>query len=231
MSLCQFLWPRRRASTELNPDRHFGGYSADINAMANDPPSSDDQKLLAQSWKLFDNEAGRRNSIDTRAAAIMSALGLAATLVTGVGFTVLKDTSVPPAARWIILLFYILSLGYLVRTMLLLFQVHGDVPRYTPDPSDLLTATADLRPTPQALQTTPEGNIGILSAYDRRLACKIMAYTVENYKINNVQQETLFVAQKALRNAILAVVLGGTVAGIMIFWHTLAPVLPPCIIE
>jgi hypothetical protein len=185
---------------------------------------------LAQSMKLFDNESARRNSIDSRAGAIMSAIGLAATLVTGVGFTVLKDVSIPPLARVIFLLGFVPSLVYLLRTMLLLFQIQGDVTRNTPDPSDLPTAPADLRP----IAEVPAGaadNATALSVYDRRLACKIMTYTVENYKVNNVESDALFVAQRAFRNAIISIVLSGTVAGIVTFLNTLTPAVAPCIIE
>src|SRR5262245_33187528 len=88
----------------------------------------------------------------------MPAISLAATLVSGVGFTVLKDATLPIDARLIILVSYFITLVYLVRTMLLLFVIHGDVCRYTPDPSDL--------PTP--------AYPGATSPYDRGLACKIL---------------------------------------------------------
>lgn len=213
-----FIWPWQRNSATLNPDNVFAGYGNSIELMEAAPLTDDDEKLLAQSWKLFDNETARRTSIDTRAAAIMSAIGLAATLVTGVGFTVLKDVSIPPMARVFILAGYVLSLGYLVRTMFLLFQVHGDVPRYTPDPSDLV-----IRALPPDVPIPPA-----ISSYDRGLACKLMRYTVSNYKINNMQADALFVAQRAFRNAILAIVLGGSVAVFLIFLDTLAPPVPPC---
>jgi hypothetical protein len=200
----------------------FTRYTSAVRALEETPLTADDEKLLAQSWKLFDNETARRNSIDSRASAIMSAIGLAATLVTGVGFTVLKDASIPLMARVMILLGYVLSLVYLVRTMLLLFQVHGDVPRSTPDPSDMVTG-----PLPPPAADAP--NAPILSPYDRRLACKIMTYTVDNYRINNMQADALFVAQRAFRNGILAIVLAGSVAVFLIFLNTLAPAAPPCL--
>jgi hypothetical protein len=230
MSLWYLIWPWRTNPATLNPDGIFARYVGAIDRMSNTPPSADDQKLLAQSMKLFDNESARRNSIDSRAGAIMSAIGLAATLVTGVGFTVLKDVSIPPVARVIFLLGFMPSLVYLVRTMLLLFQIQGDVRRSTPDPSDLPTAPGDLRLIAEA----PAGavaNATVLSVYDRRLACKIMSYTVENYKVNNMVSDALFVAQRAFRNAIIFIVFFGTVAGIVTFLNTLTPAVAPCIIE
>jgi hypothetical protein len=232
MSICYLLWPWRKSWDELNPAEIFRNYVDAVGVMVNTQPSADDEKLLAQSWRLFDNENARRNSIDTRAAAIMSAIGLAATLVTGVGFTVFKDAAIPFAARVIILVGYLVSLAYLVRTMVLLFRVHGDVSRYTPDPSDLPTAATDLQPVVGDPVQAPGGPVvRPLSAYDRRLACRIMNYTINNYKINNTQLDALVVAQRAFRNAILTIVLSGTVAGFIIFLNTMAPPVPPCIIE
>lgn len=218
------LWPWRQKPGTLNPADVFAVYQKALTAMENSPASADDAKLLAQSWKLFDNEAARRNSIDTRAAATMPAITLAATLVTGVGFTILKDVSLPPSSRWIILVSFLISLIYLVRTMLLLFLIHGAISRYTPDPSDLVTYPNDLRPAAGA-------GAAAVSLYDRRLACKIMNYTVNNYKINNIWSDALFVAQRAFRNAIIAVVLGGIAAAGVIFLNTLAPAVPPCLFE
>src|ERR1700682_3092673 len=215
------IWPWRRSPAMLNPDAVFAAYLGAIGATENGPPSADDEKLLANSWKIFDNEVARRNSIDTRAAALMPAIPLSATLVTGVGFTVLKDASLPASARWIILLSFLLSLVYLIRTMLLLFLIHGEISRHTPDPADLVT-------TPTVLPAV--AGAGAVSIYDRRLACKIMSYTVNNYRVNNVWSDALYVAQRAFRNAIIAVVLGGTSAGIVIFSNTLTPIAPPCIV-
>jgi hypothetical protein len=206
VSVLDFLWPRRSDVSDLNPAYYFASYENAVYDMERAAPSADDPKLLAQSWKIFDNEAGRRNSIDTRAGALMPAISLAATLVTGVGFTVLKDATLPIAAQWVILATYLLALVYLVRTMQLLFVIHGRIFRHTPDPSDLPTLAA---------------GAAAVSPYDRVLACKIMRYTIENYQINNVQSDALFVAQRTFRNAIIAVAIGGTIAGIMIFLHTI----------
>jgi hypothetical protein len=95
----------------------------------------------------------------------------------------------------------------------------------------LPTAPADLRPIADAPAGSADGNAAALSVYDRRLACKIMTYTVDNYKVNNRELDALFVAQRAFRNAILCIVLSGTVAGIVIFSNTLTPAVVPCIIE
>jgi hypothetical protein len=213
MTMCRFLWPRRGNVDDVNPPYAFAGYENSVYDIEHAGPSAeDDSTLLAQSWKIFDNESTRRNSIDSRAGALMPAIGLVASLVTGIGFTAFKDAAIPLNPRWVILVTYVLALIYLVRTMLLLFVVHGRIFRYTPDPSDL-------SPTPPAA--------GTVSRYDRDLACKIMRYTIDNYQINNVQADALFVAQQTFRNAILAIAIGGTIAGVLMFWHMMTPPSEP----
>jgi hypothetical protein len=214
MSILSQFWPVRDDPARINPADIFQIYEDAILGMEQGSPSADDSKLLAQSWKIFDNEGARRTTIDSRAAAMMPAISLAATLVTGVGFTVLKDESIPVLARCIILASFLLALLYLVRTMVLLFKIHGKVFRSTLDPSDLPPPVSRARTSP----------------YDRKIACKILRYTVANYKVNNIQTDTLFVAQHAFRNAIIVIVLGGAVAGIVIFHNLMAapanPLLP-----
>ena len=205
--MCDFLWPRQTNEGSINPEAPFAKYEKAIQDIGKADATADDPKLLAQSWKIFDNEAARRNSIDTRAAGMMPAISLAATLVTGVGFTIFKDATLAASAMVIIMATYLVALVYLVRTMVLVFKVHGQVSRNTPDPSDLPV------PEPGA------GNPPPPSKYDRMLACKIMTYTVLNYKVNNVQADLLFVAQRTFRNAIFAITIGGTLAAIVLFAH------------
>jgi hypothetical protein len=107
----------------------------------------------------------------------------------------------------------VLALVYLVRTAVLLFSIHGKVFRSTLDPSDL---------TPPSFHSRTA-----TSPYERKLACKILRYTVANYRVNNIQSDTLFVAQHAFRNAIIVVVVGGALAGILIFLATLVPSANP----
>jgi hypothetical protein len=213
MSMCDFIWPRQTDALKINPVKPFAAYEDAIKQISGAAPSTDDPKLLTQSWKIFDNELARRNSIDTRAAAMMPAISLAVTLVTGVGFSVFKDATLTVVASLIIMTTFLVALIYLVRTMVLLFTIHGKVIRNTPDPSDL----------PVPALTDPAKPSG----YDRLLACKIMTYTVLNYKVNNIQADLLFVAQRTFRNAILTIALGGALAGIAIFLNQMTAKAAP----
>lgn len=202
MSVCDQIWPCRGSPNQINPDGVFQSYRDAIAALEREPILDDDPDLLAKSWKLFDNDKDRRSSIDSRAAALMPAIGLAATLVTGIGFTLMSQIGqFPTVAGWVIAITYVTALIFMTRTALLLFVVHGPIVRQTPDPSDL----------------QPPGARKKMRDWDRYLACKILNYTIENYKTTNLQMDALRVAQAAFRNGILIIVIGGTIAGIIIF--------------
>jgi hypothetical protein len=187
------------AEETLNPPAIFQTYEAAANTIEATAASADDPKLLDLSLKLFDNDAGRRASIDARAGAMMSAITLAATLVTGVGFTTFKDTSsLSSAAFWAMFLTFVLALGFLTVTTVLLFQIQGAVARSTPDPRDVVT------PPP----VTP-------SDYPRQVAVIVLRYTIANYKVNNRVVNRLWIAQKCFRNALLVLVVGGIVTTVL----------------
>jgi hypothetical protein len=205
MSILGFLWPMRAEEGVINPEELFHNYEASLTEIEKGKPTTDDVKLLAQSWKMFDNETGRRTTIDSRASAIMPALGLVVTVVTGVGFTILKDNTISLDARIVILAAFVIALVYLVRTMLLVFLVHGKVYRGTLDPSEIVPP-----------QQVPAGEA---SPYDRAIAIKLLGYTIGNYKANNTQSDNLFVAQQVFRNAIITLALGGVITVILIFAH------------
>jgi hypothetical protein len=132
----------------------------------------------------------RHSSIDSRASGLMAAIGLAATLVTGIGITTLNDaTSLPSAAYIIASCVYVVVLLYVSATAVIAFQVQGYLPRSTPDPTDLQLSND--------------------KAFSHNVACKILAYTIDNYKVNNRAAVLLYSGLKCFRNAVLDLVLGG----------------------
>jgi len=165
-------------------------------------PSEDDPMLLELSLKLFDNAASRGASIESRAGVMMSAISLAAALITGVGFTTLKDTSALTSSAFLaIFVTLVVALTYLTRTAVLLFKIQGPVRRTTPDPRDLV---------PPASAKT--------SAYPRAVAVSVLRYTTYNYKANFTVVTQLWSAQKCFRNALFTVVIGGLVATGLQWW-------------
>jgi hypothetical protein len=231
-ALVDFVWPRLRKETELNPASVFAAYDEAVSTIEHRTPSKDDAQLLDLSAKLFDTDAARRTSIDNRASALMPAITIAVTLVTGVGFSVLKDVEkVSPVAGWSIFITYLLMLTYLTRTVFLTFRILGKVVRSTPDPTDVVPPTpiADAQPAkadpPAEVEAhTPaevEGNP--LSAFTRQYAVKLLRYTIGNYKANNVQMDALSVGQQSFRNALIVLVVGGSITAAI---YMLTP-LPP----
>ena len=191
---------------QINPPAIFEKYDNAVDAIGETPAAADDPKLLDLSLKLFDNDANHRASIDARAAAMMSAITLAATLVTGVGFTMFRDTSgLPVVTFWAMFLSFVFTLIYLTATIILLFQIHGRIIRFTPDPTDLAT------PLPAPNQ---------LSSYPRQIAVRVLRYTVGNYSINNRVLVRLWVAQKCFRNALVVLVLGGLLTTMILMSST-----------
>ena len=213
MSLRTFILteviPLPTSQQQLNPPWAFDNYRNAINTIQQTAASADDPKLLDLSLKLFDNDAGRRTSIESRAGSMTSAITLAATLVTGVGFTTLRDTiGLSNAAFWAMFLTFVFALLYLTITTVLLFQIQGgDDFRSTPDPTDLLKS-------PPAETTTDRADVVRITWPDgvpQAVAVKLLRYTIANYEVNNRVMNRLEIAQKCFRNALLVLVTGGIV--------------------
>ena len=202
MSVFAALVPWPTPDQLLNPPGLFKGYTDAIDVIEAGAATSDDPALLDLSFKLFDNDANQRLSIDSRAGAMMSAITLAAALVTGVGFTAFNDTSkLPNGALWVMFGSFLLALLYLTATTILFFQIQGRISRATLDPTDLV-------PPPHA---NP-------SRYPRWIAIKVLRYTVFNYSANNSVINKLWVAQKCFRNALLTLVGGGILTSVILLY-------------
>ena len=203
------------SEAELNPADVFAAYTSAIDLIEGKPPTEDDPKLLDMSLKLFDNDGARRATIDTRAGTMMSAITLAATLVTGFGFTAFKDTSTLSGdAFWAMFVTLVVPLLYLTATVWLLFRIQGPVLRETPDPKDLLTQAEQAELAGQAAQAAHAAHAGQAdppSPYQRRLAVRMLRYTINNYRINNRVLSKLWMAQTCFRNALVVLVFGGIV--------------------
>jgi hypothetical protein len=171
----------------------FDAFEAAVTAIETAAATADDPKLLDLSLRLFDNEVAGRAGTYARAATMMSTITLAATLVTGGGFSALRDTGgLSRSTVWAMFLTIVVVLLYLTATILLLFRVQNGVSWGTPDPSDL--------PNPPAAG---------LSADQSRIAAKLLRCTVFNYRVNNRATNDLRVAQKYFRNGLLVLVAGG----------------------
>jgi hypothetical protein len=194
-SLIEEIVPRYPKDADSNPKNVFEKYEKAVQAIEGSAPTADDPKLLDLSIKLFDMDAERYAWINSRATTMLGAISLAAALVTGVGFTTLKDTaslSFPVVIT--IVSTYALALVYLCTTSIICFRIQGPVVRMTPDPSDLVPPAS----------TTP-------SSYYRHLALVMLRYTIGNWRIGNRVVGMLWVAQKCFRNALVVLVIGGLI--------------------
>lgn len=216
------IWPRATAEVELNPTDIFSQYDDTISQLTASTRPTDDEALLNFTTKLFDNDAARRTSIDTRAGALMPAITIAVTLVSGVGFSALKDVpKFSSAAAWCIFITYIIALAYLSRTVIRTFQILGLVERNTPGPLDVVPSSE-----PNLDTTRLDVGYRVLeaSAYKREYAIKLLSYTVRNYRANNRQMDSLAIAQRCFRNALIVIVIGGCIAA-SIYMFASGPVL------
>jgi hypothetical protein len=185
--------PNYGKEADHNPVTVFEKYEQAVQAIEGSAPTADDPKLLDLSSKLFEIDAERYAWINSRATTLLGAISLAAALVTGVGFTTLKDiASVPLPVSIAIVSTYVLALVYLCVTTIICFRIQGPVIRVTPDPSDVVPAAS----------MTP-------SRYHRDVAVVMLRYTIENYRISNRVAGMLWVAQKCFRNAVVVLVIGG----------------------
>jgi hypothetical protein len=188
--------PLTPSESELNPASIFAQYTVAIDALKAGVPGNDDKTLLSSSERLYDGEVARHSSIDGRASGLMSAIGIAATLVTGLGLTTLSDVAnLSPPGYVVVLVVYIAVLVYLAATAVIAFRVQGYMPRSMPDPTDL----------------TPDAGIN----QTRSIACRLMDYTVRNYRENNRAAYLLYSGQKCFRNAVLVLVLGGLLSALI----------------
>lgn len=189
------IYPRAQPEHAVNPAAIFSLYQQSLDQIVADQASTDDPRLLELAWKLFDQESARRTSIDARAGGVLPATSIVASLIVGVGFGALKE--IAEVNRVIIYATFIASLVFLGRSILYALSVQGSVVRYTLGPDDIAPAP----PVP------PVGP----SRYERHIARKLIQYTINNYKINNMQMQYLRVAQQSLRNAIVTIIAGGLI--------------------
>lgn len=193
------VFPRQTREETLNPPNLFKEYDTAINSLSVNSNDHIAEDLLSHGLRIYEEAAARGDSINSRAAALMTAIGLAVALVTGVGFTTLKSTSeMPPEASWAIYSTLIVSLYYLLSTVVLVFKVHGRVYRSVLDPVDLSNAAS----------SSEEAS----ATYRRKLAIKTLEYCVKNFQVNNRIVSSLWAAQKNLRNAVFVIAFGGLVA-------------------
>ena len=192
------VWPSTLDFEELNPSAVFAEYEK-VCAALSKASSPDSSMLLATARQMFDDDATRRQSIDSRAGLLLGAVGVAAALVTGVGLSSLASFSASlKPTEWLALAVYVVVVIFLGRTAVIVLGLHGTLIRHMLGPEDLMAEN---------------GQSGLDD--ERRIALELLADTIENYKANNVAMDRLSVAQQSFRNAVISLVGGGAVIPII----------------
>jgi hypothetical protein len=198
-SLLEQLWPMEEPIAQLNPPDIFARYQSVVSQVSSDTSPDVAPVLLDACQGLYEAEEKRRAALDAKATVYISTSGVASAFALGLFPAFLQtDISSSPLSIFALVL-YGVSIVYFTRSVIRALRVHGKVVRYCVGPDDLLPQ----RYAPSAF-------------YQRHLATRFLAYTIENYKINNKQTDSLSVGQRSLRNAVLVFLV---VASIILVGH------------
>lgn len=194
------VWPRLQTDMIINPGSVFARYTQALDTVDPNQPSRIDKQLLDFAQNLFDDASARRTEINAGADAVLSANGIVVSLIVGIGIGSLKDLMQTERLDVIaIYLFFAVSLVFLGRAIVSAFRV-GNTFRNTLGPDDIAPL--------------PPNEPDAVSAYNRAVARKLIGYTIENYKINNIERRRLAIAKVSLRNGIVVIIVGGIAVAI-----------------
>lgn len=182
--ICELIWPPRTPESVLNPDAIFGKYYAALVVIDQyiQRPSPFAHQLLQGAIHVFEHEEKRRDTIEKKAGQYLG-LGLVSMLIAVHQFLQTSSES----GEWGKMFIGILIVTYLTRAVINAYDVFKDIQRYCIGPDDLIVASGRLNS----------------QIYEVGLARHYLAHTIENYKINNRQFESLVIAQLCSRNAII----------------------------
>ncbi|UOZ07586.1 hypothetical protein [Amycolatopsis sp. WQ 127309] len=181
-----------RSDARINPPDVFRRYETRIAELREDTRVPDGE-LLDQVRKMWADQEARLSSIDSRAGQLMAAAGIAASLTTtAVGQ---KGILAFGTGKPLLVVTYLLALGYFAYCIIVALRVHGRRRRYKIGPDELLP--------PPVTEASPA------VSYTRHLALELLDSLVKNYRSDNRQVEALHMAQWAFRNAVILLVLGG----------------------
>jgi hypothetical protein len=148
--------------------------------------------LLSFSQKIYDAEATRRESINTRCGVVLSTAGILGTLVVAASQLGLiqQGGSLKPFA-WIIYLFFVISLVYVLRSIMIALRVQGGIQADIVDAHDLQAG----KPA------------SFLDQYNCNMAKTNLLYGTFNWCLNNKFKDQLHAAQLYLRNGLIAIII------------------------
>jgi hypothetical protein len=169
------------------------------NLAENAPPGGDQGKnfnptLLSFNQKIYDAEATRRESINTRCGVVLSTAGILGTLVVAAGqLGLIKQGSSHKPLAWIIWALFVISLVYVLRSIIIALRVQGGIQAELVDPHDL---HSDM---PSQL----------FDQYNCDMAKTNLLYGTFNWCLNNKFKDQLHAAQLYLRHGLIAIIIAG----------------------
>ena len=183
----------------LNPHNLFKKYIESYNLIAKSENTRHGPRILEISKYLFDEEENRRKRIDTTASNFLSIIAVVAALIIAMaGLIFNKGINLDDSISFLTLILYFISLIYLFCAYINSLSIFGIVPRYYPDPNDLVPNNSESE-----------------NQFSLRIGVTFLYYTVENYKINNRQQHKIHNSRVLIRNAIVALLMAGILLGII----------------
>jgi len=203
--LVDAVWPTPEPEEALNPETLFASYHQGLQKIAGATSVAVTERLLEFAGYIFKEEDQRRGKIESKATTCIGATGILSALTIGLGSLVMENKlKGRNLAVSISLALFLVALLYLGRATILALKVFGRISRHTVGPDDLVPSDGET-----------EGQ------YAKRLSERLLAYTIENYKINNRQLGVVWAAQTCLRNGILVLVAAGFLLGIRQFLRSL----------
>jgi hypothetical protein len=150
--------------------------------------------VLGASQRMYDEEASRRESINTRCSAVLSTGGILGALFVAAGqLGLAQHKGSFGIATWLLLAVFIIALVYLGFSIGIALVVQGSQKGNVMDPTDI----------------SPGGYSQDVDDYNITLAKRNLTYTVLNYAVNNLLKFQLNSAQRNLRNGIIAIIVAG----------------------
>lgn len=195
-NLIKFICPACESGETLNPDRVFQKYYAAIANLGGVQEETVLQELYNNCQDIYKGEEQRRLNIAQKAIISLSATGISSAIIVGLASLILNDKlRIDGITSILTLVAYAGALIYFLGSIIAALRVLGKSKRNCIGPDDL----------------PPESrNKG---QYLLHLSKKCLEYTIENYKLNNIQLSIVYFSQECFRNAVILLIMCGLLIG------------------
>jgi hypothetical protein len=214
-SVIEQLIPGWTYHPEPDQEGFFDSYRQAVKELDNPGAAHDGYAptLLAVSERIYDGETSRRESINTRCAALLSTGGILGALVVAAGqLGIGQKKGSYGIAALIVLALFVASLVYIGLSIVLALIVQGSRQGSIIDPTDL----------------PPKGGNELnADPYALRLAKVHLIYTIQNYSSNNSLKFKLVSGQRYLRNGIIAIIIAGILSPLALHSQSSSPARSP----